>query len=629
MRTRRILNFLYIVFLSPICLVLIYCVVWSCDHVKNSREQMLGDSILVHLKDSSRLRGLVEEVEDLPDISRKIVLLNLSESCRLSSVASHDQWVAVQKLIELYRKTIKVTSGMEKLDLQLGLLELYKNGCIYDGKVSGWDVIMELAGNKQLTGEKLARYQIMTSTKLNLEESLTLPEGSLTLLGEAINYYSQSDDKCSYIGALKMYTTKCMRAGDYDRALENSKRAYEVARGTDWEDGCGRLIGIVYKEMGRYSEALDYWKRYGGESTVLLNLYNRLDSTEKVRNVAKKLQESGTLSSRGMQFVEELAISYDLEGRRDSAAIIRTRYIKEMDAGRYPMMKFVAGATSMYRHQAKYLFDKGDRQNAVLLLQRIERMNMNPGVQLFFQEQLDGLVDLFTLYYRVGRFEDGKRVWLLYDSLRGEKEKLALKERFRLTAYKHAEKELMTRITEQRHDMIYMRMIITWVITCGVILLISAILLWYLYRMKQRHVAELYARLSDLNALREQVDELPLRENLSVEQRLFKNIEDLMKVDFLFQNKKLTINDVAQAVDSNRTYISSCINQFTGLNFSQWVNRYRIEYVLTHIHEMDVNVLASRAGFTSLATFYRCFKLCVQMTPKEYLEKHRRMDPRS
>ena len=111
---------------------------------------------------------------------------------------------------------------------------------------------------------------------------------------------------------------------------------------------------------------------------------------------------------------------------------------------------------------------------------------------------------------------------------------------------------------------------------------------------------------------------------------LFHKISTAMREQRLFADTHLTIQDLANAVGSNRTYVSSCINRRTGLSFSQYVARYRVEHAQTILcdthytsdHEAIADAIAL-SGFTSDQTFYRLFKEITGFTPLQYRRQNR------
>lgn len=90
--------------------------------------------------------------------------------------------------------------------------------------------------------------------------------------------------------------------------------------------------------------------------------------------------------------------------------------------------------------------------------------------------------------------------------------------------------------------------------------------------------------------------------------QLLEKISNLFKNEHIYLNIKLTIQDVAQTVGTNRTYVSSIINQQYGVNFCTFVNNYRIEELerLLKSHpELTNQLLAENCGFGSVDSLKR------------------------
>ena len=106
---------------------------------------------------------------------------------------------------------------------------------------------------------------------------------------------------------------------------------------------------------------------------------------------------------------------------------------------------------------------------------------------------------------------------------------------------------------------------------------------------------------------------------------LFNKIITALREEQLFKNPNLTIQDLAAAVGSNRTYVSACINRRTNFSFSQLVAQYRVENAkailadpqYTSDHDAVSSAIAL-SGFTSDQTFYRIFKELTGQTPLQY-----------
>ena len=97
-----------------------------------------------------------------------------------------------------------------------------------------------------------------------------------------------------------------------------------------------------------------------------------------------------------------------------------------------------------------------------------------------------------------------------------------------------------------------------------------------------------------------------------------------MKEERLFLQNDLKISDLSLRLGSNRNYIYNAINVEMGVNFSDYINRQRIEYaamMMGEHPELPINELYMKTGFSSSSSFYRNFRHYMGCTPKEYVEK--------
>ncbi len=88
----------------------------------------------------------------------------------------------------------------------------------------------------------------------------------------------------------------------------------------------------------------------------------------------------------------------------------------------------------------------------------------------------------------------------------------------------------------------------------------------------------------------------------------------------------LTIEDMARATATNRTYISSFVNVHYGMTFREWINSLRLDYakqVMTESPDMPLADVASQAGYLSTSYFCRTFKETEGVTPGKWIERQR------
>ena len=108
---------------------------------------------------------------------------------------------------------------------------------------------------------------------------------------------------------------------------------------------------------------------------------------------------------------------------------------------------------------------------------------------------------------------------------------------------------------------------------------------------------------------------------ISVEEALLRKLEDLVQNQEVYRRKGLTVNDVAQLLNTNKTYVSVLVNLHFGMPFNDWINGYRVRYagrLLKEQPEMHLSDIADAAGFSGESSFFRIFKAVTGKTPGEW-----------
>lgn len=96
--------------------------------------------------------------------------------------------------------------------------------------------------------------------------------------------------------------------------------------------------------------------------------------------------------------------------------------------------------------------------------------------------------------------------------------------------------------------------------------------------------------------------------------------------DKVYLDNHLTIAKLAEALGTNRTYLSSYINNELHCTFYEYVNRRRVAYAKSLLVEKDdpLDVVAVLSGFNSLSSFRRAFLTYEGITPGQYRTEHGR-----
>jgi AraC-like DNA-binding protein len=82
-----------------------------------------------------------------------------------------------------------------------------------------------------------------------------------------------------------------------------------------------------------------------------------------------------------------------------------------------------------------------------------------------------------------------------------------------------------------------------------------------------------------------------------------------------------------------RYILSAFINREYGMGFREFLNRYRVEYLIAHLNKPEwqqftLEAIATECGFSSRITFFKNFKQITGQTPSKYIkEKHKNGSP--
>lgn len=110
----------------------------------------------------------------------------------------------------------------------------------------------------------------------------------------------------------------------------------------------------------------------------------------------------------------------------------------------------------------------------------------------------------------------------------------------------------------------------------------------------------------------------------TVSEQLLHAIADAMKDSANFCNPDFSLSMLAQAVDSNTTYVSQAINTSYNKNFRTILNEYRVKEAMKRMKDIatygnySIQGISESVGFKSASNFIAAFKKTTGMTPSLY-----------
>lgn len=105
---------------------------------------------------------------------------------------------------------------------------------------------------------------------------------------------------------------------------------------------------------------------------------------------------------------------------------------------------------------------------------------------------------------------------------------------------------------------------------------------------------------------------------------IVKKAREIVERNQLHLKEHITLPSLAEQIGTNPKYLSQAINHFLGLNFTDFINIYRVEEAKKQLVDSNNKVLTLEAignmcGFNSKSAFFRAFKKATGMTPNQYI----------
>ena len=117
------------------------------------------------------------------------------------------------------------------------------------------------------------------------------------------------------------------------------------------------------------------------------------------------------------------------------------------------------------------------------------------------------------------------------------------------------------------------------------------------------------------------------KEMAAVDQFLYDRCCRYMTERRPFLVESFSLQDLASALFTNKVYLSRTINRYSGKNFRQYLNYYRIMYAMELFRKnmsLKVHELAELSGFRSPTSFFNAFKKVMGESPSDWCERIRR-----
>lgn len=256
----------------------------------------------------------------------------------------------------------------------------------------------------------------------------------------------------------------------------------------------------------------------------------------------------------------------------------------------------------LYNNYGDFLLSHGRTDEAIEVYNRAIKIALETKSYMYRHELYMGLSKAYSILGDTqGELENFKMFHFLSDSLfSAEKERVINDLRVKY------ETEKMQRKLSTSYFIIFSLVVILFAITA-----------FFLHKRKRDK--EMVSRHYE-SFRREQSKKISAKGDESAE--LFRMIEDLMNEKKIWKECDLSIETVAQQLNSNRSYISNVINQYAGVPFRQYINSFRIAEAVAILSDSNsdipLKVMYAELGFNSTSSFYRAFQAITGVSPSKY-----------
>ena len=99
-----------------------------------------------------------------------------------------------------------------------------------------------------------------------------------------------------------------------------------------------------------------------------------------------------------------------------------------------------------------------------------------------------------------------------------------------------------------------------------------------------------------------------------------------------YKDKDYSAKKLAEDLGTNTRYVSAVVNVRFHMNYASFVNKYRIEEAMSILvdkryQDLRMEEVSDMVGFANRQSFYASFYKIMNMTPREYRQKHLQHHP--
>ena len=493
--------------------------------------------------------------------------------------------------------------------------------------------ISEKSDNKQLIARCLGKIGNIYVSKYNYYRAIDYYKKSLRIATEI-------DDKICIIIVSNNMADINRELSNYIQAFVYYQEMLKISKEIDDKIFIiSSLNGIanIYNIIGEYSKALDYYQK---ALRISEKIENKMYIAICYGNIAITNTSQGNDSIALMNYQKALKIFKEIGDKEFIAnSLMNIGDIYYQRANYFKALEYYQKSLKLYEEIAdklgiSFLYTKISAVyfKTYFYSKALDYANKSLTIanELNILDQQEQIHQIFSdIYAATNDYEKAYKNHVLYKSLNdsilgNETAKEILKIEFEYQAGILEQNNIIQKLTieKQKNTIKY------FIAGIIIIVLLASLILFFWYKKKRA-----------FNILFKQNKQIVMQQKLlektkkiktsklddNLKQQIWETITDLFYKQKIYLNSVLTVNILAEKINSNKTYISQVINEFSGEHFNNFVNLHRINDARKILSEpqnnIQIKVLHSEVGFKSKTTFYNSFKKITGFSPTQYRNK--------
>jgi hypothetical protein len=611
----------------------LFLFLFLCSACSNSGKREVLDEELSKMPILSvSFDSLLSEVKKMSDRDRVASMIKIS-------YRNEEEIDGIKKQKRLLMEVLPLSSGKNRKKILLQLVMICSNldrFGVTGAYLEGLKWIEMLEANHSFSQKE--EWQVNEMKALLLNERGNQDE-FLPIWYKLLKQYREADRPEDVGKCLLTIANHFVMLEDYENALPLYKEAYQLAlehKSIELQQVSGIMLIKYLCGAGYYSESLEYYKKLNQEIVFNLSVQNEVVKSYMELNKpdsARIYLAERSLSDKGDKIALNcmMAETYTLEKQEDSAFVYLDRAVKSYkEKTKYYQGKDREVVLPGYFLSTCYLFadllwKKGKVQQAnqyYTFVEPLMKEVVRTPIQMEFQ--IKALTNFSSFCRETKQYEKALSLLARRDSVlqtylefKAKNDKKNYAERLKIQELKHElnESEDVNRIN-------------THVAAICIFLLVISVAATFksisMYRKLKKQGAVNYR----LQGMIKKCDEgdVPESHSASMDQYELLFWQALHKVrdEQYFLKSDLTIETLADVLNTNRSYLSVSINRFCDKGFSVWLNNFRIQHAEQLMREnpsIALKDLPEQCGYATTGTFVRNFKRCHNMSPSEFMNK--------